>query len=129
MGQELMEQPITGIYVELEYEPQAFFYSFCTPIIEIDGKPYRRRWGTHFLEVEPGKHTVRIFFKYFFWRECGANSIEVVINRGDIARIAYYKTSVAFAPGHIDWQPIVLSHSQLRQLRFPGQYPELRSNG
>ena len=97
----MQEQPKTGVEVKVRFFPLAFFFFFCTPTIVVDGKAHRKSWGTHFFEMEPGRHTVKIFFRYLFMAECGANSIAVTVEEGKINRIEYYMPPWMFAKGSI----------------------------
>ena len=66
-----------GIEVKVGFFPLAFFLFACKPRIVIDGaEPEVRNWGTHFFPVSPGRHTVKIYFRYLFKAECGANQRE-----------------------------------------------------
>ena len=68
-----------GVQVELRFFPLSWQLYFSTPTIVVDGEAHPRYWGTHFLALEPGRHTIRIYFRYLLIAECGANSIDVII--------------------------------------------------
>ena len=97
----MQEQSRTGVEINVKFFPLAFLLLFCTPIIEIDGTPNRRRWGTHFFALEPGSHSIRIYFRYLFMARCGANSINVAVQEGKTSRIKYYMPPFIFAKGSI----------------------------
>jgi len=101
ISDKMQGQPKTGIEIKMRFFPLAFFLFFCTPTIVVDGKAYRRSWGTHFFELEPGRHTIKIFFGYLFMPECGANSIDVIVEEGKINRVKYYMPPWMFARGSI----------------------------
>jgi hypothetical protein len=84
------EQPRTAIEVKVGFFPLGFFLFFFPPTIVIDDVPHQKYWGTHQFEVEPGRHTVRIFIKYFLVVEAGDSSTEVTVEKGSIARLKYY---------------------------------------
>lgn len=95
------EQPKTGLDVNMGFFPLAWFLFFCTPTVVVDGEPHRRSWGTHFFELEPGRHTIKIFFRYLHMAECGANSIDLTVEEGKISRIKYYMPPWMLAKGSI----------------------------
>jgi len=95
----------TGVAVKTGFLPLGFILFFCTPTIVVDGKAYRRSWGTHFFELEPGRHTIKIFFGYLFMPECGANSTDVIVEEGKTSRVKYYMPPWIFAKGSIKTEP------------------------
>ena len=97
----MSKQGRTGVEVKVGFFPLAFLFLVCTPMIEIDGEAHKKYWGTHFFELDPGKHTIRIYFRYLFMSQCGANSIDVVVKDGETCRIKYYMPPWIFAKGSI----------------------------
>lgn len=91
----------TGIEVRLSFFPLAWFLFFCTPQVEINGAAQRRSWGTHFFPLNPGNHRVRVYFRYLFMAECGANSIDIQVSGGNVTRVKYYMWPWMFAPGSL----------------------------
>lgn len=102
-------RPTTGIEVEVAFFPLYLVLVLCRPTIVIDGKAHRMRWGEYFFVLEPGRHTIRVFFRYLFIKECGANSIDVVVEEGKITRVRYLKLSPFAWPG-------VLSKGRIEEL-------------
>jgi hypothetical protein len=92
----------TGVEVSLEFFPLAFFLFFCTPRVVIDGKVRTRDWGRHFFPLRPGRHTVEVFYPYFFWPETGYASLDVRVEPGELRRVNYYHWAfLVFLPGSI----------------------------
>jgi hypothetical protein len=85
--------------------PLAFFLFFCTPTIEIDGVPERRPWGRTRFAVAPGTRRVKIYFRYFFKAECGANEIDVTVGDGQIASVKYWMPPWMYSRGKLEVQP------------------------
>lgn len=93
--------PATGVEVKLSFFPLAFFLFFCTPTVVVDGKPQRLSWGTHFIGLAPGLHTLKIFFRYLFAPECGANSIDVIVREGTFTKVVFYMPPWMLAKGSL----------------------------
>jgi hypothetical protein len=98
----MQQPPPTGIVVNASFFPLSFFLFFCTPTIVIDGQVIKRSWGSdHFFPVAPGRHNVKIFFKYLYMNECGANSTTVDVAPGQVRRINYFMPPWMYAKGSI----------------------------
>jgi hypothetical protein len=91
----------TGIQVKTSFFPLAFFLFFCDPVIVIDHNPLKAYWGTRFFSVTPGKHTVKVYFRYFWMAECGANSIKVRVERNQIVKVNYFMPPLMFVQGSL----------------------------
>lgn len=94
-------QPSTGLQVTTGFFPLAFFLFFCSPVIVIDGQASKTGWGTRFFAVPPGQHTVKIFFRYMWMAECGANAMTVAVYPGQVTRISYYMPPFIYAAGSL----------------------------
>lgn len=98
----MQAQSPTGIEVEAGFFPLMWILYFCSPTIEIDGYEFRKTWGKHFFQVEPGWHKVTVFFPYLFLPRAGANSIDVYVHPGYITRVKYsMNIPFVFAKGSI----------------------------
>lgn len=95
------ERGVTGVEVKAGFFPLAFLLFFCTPRIEIDGKVYKKSWGTHFFELPPGTHKITVYFAYLFMARCGENSISVNVVRGAVTRVRYNMPPWMFAKGSL----------------------------
>jgi len=89
----------TGVEVNVGFFPLAFFLFVCTPRIEIDGHVHERCWGTHFFDLTPGRHTIRIYFGYFLMPHCGDNSIDVIVEEGKTRKVNYCMPPWMFVKG------------------------------
>lgn len=79
--------------------PLAFFFFFCAPVIEIDGKAAQVRWGTHRYSVTPGRHQVRVWVPYLFWSRCGENAVEVSVDTTKPTHVSWYMPPLVFLKG------------------------------
>jgi hypothetical protein len=86
----VQEQPPTGLQVQIRCFPRWDFLLLCSPIVVIDGQAHKTSWGKQRFSAAPGEHTVKIFFKYLWMPECGANTITVTVAPGQITKIKYF---------------------------------------
>lgn len=95
------ELAATGtIEIRTRFFPLAFILFLCTPRIVIDGAaPVKRGWGTSSFTVSPGRHHVEVYFPYLFLRRCGANSVDVDVQAGDVVLVSFYMPPLIFARG------------------------------
>lgn len=91
----------TGVEVTMSFFPLAWLLYFCRPVVEINGYPNRLGWGTHFLDLPPGRFVVAIYFPYMFSARCGLNSCEIMLQPGMVRRISFYMWPLMFIPGSI----------------------------
>jgi hypothetical protein len=101
----MQEQPSTRLQVHIRCFPRWDFLLLCSPIVVIDGQAHQANWGKHLFVVAPGEHTVKIFFKYLWLPECGANTVMVTVEPGQITKIKY------FMP------PFIAASSSLKQVK------------
>jgi hypothetical protein len=95
------QPPATGIQVHTSFFPLSFFLYFCSPTIVIDNQPFQTKWGSTFFPVPPGQHLVKIFFRYLWIKECGANSVMLTVPPGQVASIKYNMPPFIYAQGSI----------------------------
>lgn len=106
----------TGVDVKASYFPLSFFLFLCKPRIVIDGgAPELRNWGTHFFPLSPGLHTVKVYFKYLFQTECGANQSEIHVTEGNVVKVEWYMWPWMLAPGSMK---VIGGQSQLPTARL-----------
>jgi ribosomal protein L7/L12 len=96
---------VTGFVVTTNYNPMAFLFALCTPIIEIDGEPYRTKWGYNFFDRPPGKYNVKVYCKYLFYSQCGANDITINLDANEVIKIKFDMPLTVFSRGDIRMEP------------------------
>ncbi|MCA8990796.1 MAG: hypothetical protein KDA88_02400 [Planctomycetaceae bacterium] len=97
----MADQDETGVEIKLWFFPLAFFLFACTPRIQIDGKTYKRYWGTHFFDLAPGRHKVTIYFPYIFMPRCGENSVTIELEHDEVVCVSYFMPPWVFAKGFL----------------------------
>ena len=80
----------TGITVNIGFFPLAFILILCTPKVEIDGVIHKAKWGTQYYDLKPGKHFIKIYFRYLFISHCGLNSVSFTIAEGEQKNLKFY---------------------------------------
>ncbi len=99
LNEKTADKNATGIEVRVRFFPLGWFLYFCTPTIVVDGTAYPKGWGTHFFQLPPGRHTLKVFFRYLFIRECGANARDVMVEQGQVSKVSYYMLPWMLAKG------------------------------
>lgn len=88
------------VQITASHSPHSSLLKFCTPIIVVDGEPHRASWWTPCsFNLTPRTHTIKIFFRHLWMAECGANSIEVNVEAGEVVKVEYYMPPWMFAAG------------------------------
>lgn len=90
-----------GIEVTMGFFPLAFLLYLCAPVVEINNFPRPFTWGTHFIDLPPGRYIVSIYFPYLLSPRCGLNSCEVMLQPGMVRRVNFYMWPLIFIPGSI----------------------------
>jgi hypothetical protein len=91
----------TGISVRTRIFPLAFILLLFKTNVVIDGVESKVPWGTHFYSVPPGRHEVRVSFRYVLSRTMGENSIFVEVVAGQTTQVQYRSPILVFLKGPI----------------------------
>jgi hypothetical protein len=91
----------TGVEITTKVFPMAFLLLFYKTNVTIDGVTSAVPWGTHFYELEPGRHNIRIGFRYMLGKNMGESQIDVDVSSGQVTKILYRSPLVVFSPGTI----------------------------
>jgi hypothetical protein len=90
----------SGITVRTKFFPLAFLLYFFKPKMHIDdGYAIEQPWGTHFFPVPPGRHTVRCYVPYLFYRTMGDNSVAVDVAPGQVVDVVWKSPWLVFLKG------------------------------
>jgi hypothetical protein len=92
--------PPAGIRVITKFFPLAFLLFFCSTRIHLDGgPPVPRKWGETDIPVYPGRHQVRCYFPYLFYRAVGDSSIVVDVAPGQLVTVQWKAPWLVFLKG------------------------------
>jgi hypothetical protein len=80
----------SGIEVKMGFSPVAFLLYFRRPVVEINGYPNPLGWGTHFVDLPPGRYLVSIYYSSLFSSRYELKSYEVFLQPGMVRRVNYY---------------------------------------
>jgi hypothetical protein len=91
----------TGIQVRTRIFPLAFILLLFKTNVVIDGVPFVQPWGSFFYSVAPGRHEVRVSFRYIVSRTMGENTIVVDVAPGKTTQVQYRSPILVFLRGPI----------------------------
>lgn len=91
----------TGVQVTTKRFPLAWlFWTFKTEV-SIDGASVVVPWGTHFYEVAPGQHTIRVGFRFMWGKDMGADEVECDVALGATTKLLYRSPFLVTSAGSI----------------------------
>ena len=92
------------IKVKTEYLPFSSLAVrlFARPIIEIDGTPNKNTWGTYTFMVQPGNHKIKVYYPWFFVKQCNLADTAIDVAEGQTVGIRYTPARTIFQPGKIE---------------------------
>jgi hypothetical protein len=70
----------TGVVVRPKYVTWLFVMRLVKPILCVDGgSPKKVLWGTNFVPLLPGRHSLRCYVSYAFQHFLGDSTIEIEV--------------------------------------------------
>ena len=92
--------PSAAIDIHLNFFPLAFILYLLKPRLEIDAsQPTTASWGTARFPVAPGRHQVRAYVPYLFFRFMGDATVVVDVGPGQAVLATWSAPWLAFLPG------------------------------
>lgn len=91
----------TGIQVTTKIFPLAWLLLLFKTNVTIDGVESVQPWGSHFFAAPPGRHEVRVSFRYLFSKAQGENRVAVDVAPGRTVRVLYRSPFLVFMGGSI----------------------------
>lgn len=69
--------------------------NFCVPRVLINERFHLAKWGQNFFELEPGKYSIRLYYRFLFFK-CGYCSLKLSIQRDQVPEVQYRASSFPF---------------------------------
>jgi len=89
------------VTIVAKHSPLAWALYFSKLTVEIDGQSSVGRWGNRIIELSPGRHEVKVFFKYLFKPRCGEAVVTVNVENDENTNIEYRAPALMSSPGKI----------------------------
>jgi Protein of unknown function (DUF2510) len=95
-------QSTATIEILATFFPLAFLLFFFPPTLVVDGRAMRGTWRQPTrVPVAAGRHTVRVFFRYFGVMDAGVGEIDVEVASGAAQRVTYKAPWLIFLRGRM----------------------------
>lgn len=91
----------TTIRVNGRHNPLAWLLYFTKLTVEVDGTPERGSWGDRTISVAPGRHEVKVYFKYIAKARCCEAGVTVDAADGQTVALQYRTPMLMTAPGRL----------------------------
>ena len=91
----------TGIEVQARFRGKLLWKHFAYPRVSINDEIRELKWGRNFLRLPPGKYTISVFFRYFFFARCGESAVVVKVAENQTRKIEYSTPLLVFMEGSI----------------------------
>jgi hypothetical protein len=70
----------SGVWVHTKFYWFNFLLVLFKPNTSVDGgTPVRGRWGATFIPLPPGRHLIRCYVSYLWYRHMGDSTVEVTV--------------------------------------------------
>lgn len=89
------------ISIHGRHSPMAWLLYLTKLTVEIDGVPERGSWGERTISVAPGRHEVKIYFKYLTKSRCCEAGVTVETAPGQTVAMQYRTPMMMTAPGRL----------------------------
>lgn len=90
-----------NIRVNGRHSPLAWLLYATKLTIEIDGAPQRGPWGDRAISVTPGRHEVKVYFKYIAKARCCEAAATVDAGDGQTVTMEYRTPMLMTSPGRL----------------------------
>ena len=85
--------------VELGFFPLMWILYLCTPWLSINGQAQPSKWGTHTLNLPPGRHQIEAWYPYLFKSRTSPGSIVIDVVAGGSYKVRYRPAWLVFLDG------------------------------
>ena len=89
------------IRINGRHSPMAWLLYLTKLTIEVDGTPEKGSWGDRTIAVAPGRHEVKVYFKYLTKTRCCEASAIIDTTNGQTVAMEYRTPMMMTAPGRL----------------------------
>lgn len=89
------------IRVNGRHSPMAWLLYLTKLTIEVDGTPQKGSWGDRTIPVTPGRHEVKVYFKYMAKARCCEAGTMVDVVDGRTVAMEYRTPMMMTSPGRL----------------------------
>jgi hypothetical protein len=89
------------VRINARHSPMAWLLYMTKITIEVDGWPQRGSWGDRTLSITPGRHEVKVYFKYITKARCCEAAVVVDTVAGQTIAMEYRTPVMMTAPGRL----------------------------
>ncbi len=96
--------PGQGIVLRTGFFRLDWTLRFTRTTVTIDGHRHELPWGEQFLPLEPGRHQIRVSYRYLRLSAAGSASVDVDVPPDQVVQVSYQAPKsvlVAFLPGKL----------------------------
>ena len=80
IGMTASTEPPNGVIVRPKHLKYVVWLGYFTPVLSVDGGPLSElEWSENFVPLPPGKHLLRCYLPYMWFRHMGDSTVEVDI--------------------------------------------------
>ena len=94
----------TGVLITTRRFPLAWLFWTFKTIVAIDGETMILPWGTHFHELAPGRHSVRVGFRYMWAKSLGEDEVQFDVPAGQTTKLTYRSPFLVTSAGSISFE-------------------------
>ncbi len=90
----------TGVALKTKYLLVSFLLAFFKPKLVVDGgEPVQVSWGETFIPLAPGRHQLRVFVPYLWYRHMGDSTQDIEVAPGQVVHAQWKSPWLVFLRG------------------------------
>ncbi|HMR08501.1 MAG TPA: hypothetical protein PKA88_22125 [Polyangiaceae bacterium] len=96
--QAMVQQPSCGIEVLAKHGFLQWMLMLVSPMMLVNGHPYKLIWGRHIVPMPPGQYQVNVYFPWFF-QKANMTHATVTVYDGHVTALEYSTAFLTFMSG------------------------------
>ena len=90
----------SGVWVQTKFYWFNFLLALFKPYMSVDaGTPTRDSWGSKFITLPAGRHSIRCYVSYLWYRHMGDSTIEVTVPPDGVVSVEWRAPWLVFIAG------------------------------